>query len=53
MKDVYMKIAGLASGNVIWQIQNSGSRFQLFFSLFLLKKYKKKIQITIPNSCSF
>jgi len=38
MNNVCTKIIGMGSVNVIWQIQNSGSKLQLFFSLFLHKK---------------
>ncbi len=30
MNDIYIKIAGIESGNVILQIQNSGLTFHLF-----------------------
>jgi hypothetical protein len=46
MNNIYTKIAGMASGNVIWQIQNSGLRLQLFFYLFLHKKiWEKKVKL--------
>jgi hypothetical protein len=34
MNDIYMKIDGMASGNVILQIQNNGLIFHFFFSHF-------------------
>jgi hypothetical protein len=42
----------MANGDVIWQIQNNGSKLQLFFFSFH-KKYNKQSQITIPNSWFF
>ncbi len=38
MNDVYTKIVGTLSGNVIWQMWNNGSRCQRFFSLFFHEK---------------
>ncbi len=48
----YMKIVGMASGNVILQIQNNGLTFHLFFSHFQPKKNSNKSQITILVACA-
>ncbi len=52
MNNVCTKIVAMANGDVIWQIQNNGSKLQLFFFSFH-KKYNKQSQITIPNSWFF
>ncbi len=50
INDIYMKIARMASGNVIQQIHNNGLTFQLFFSFFLLEKIQQKQVINITTT---
>jgi hypothetical protein len=45
MNNIYMRIVGMASGNVILQIWNSGLTFLFFFSFQAWKKYQTIIKL--------